>query len=447
MSSSERDLRLLIRQKIADGLAASVPTYTHRDVHLPNIRGKAMVVVGMRRSGKTTFLWQCLAERLAAGMPRDGLLYFSFEDERLMEMATGDLQWIVEEFFSLHPERRDREPVTLFLDEIQLAPGWEKFIRRLMDTEQMDIFLSGSSARLLSREVATSMRGRGVEVLVHPFSFREFLRHRGMEPKTPWSSLAKAERSSVEKHFRDYLMEGGFPETQGLGPRDHATLLRTYVDVATLRDVVERHNVTNLVALRWMQRHLLGNPASSFSIQKFHDTLKSQGMTVGKNTLHEYLAYLEDAFLIRTISLHTASERQRMVNPRKAYPVDPGLIPLYERAGRQNLGRALETVVLIELERRGEEVGYLRTREGHEVDFCVAGPQGETLLIQVAADVEEPGTWEREVRALLSAAADHPEAVPLLLSYDSLPPREALPAPIQWLPASAWLLGEEPVGR
>jgi hypothetical protein len=219
------------------------------------------------------------------------------------------------------------------------------------------------------------------------------------------------------------------------------------VDVATLRDVVERHNVTNLVALRWMQRHLLGNPASSFSIQKFHDTLKSQGMTVGKNTLHEYLAYLEDAFLIRTISLHTASERQRMVNPRKAYPVDPGLIPLYERVGRQNLGRALETVVLIELERRGEEVGYLRTREGHEVDFCVAGPQGETLLIQVAADVEEPGTWEREVRALLSAAADHPEAVPLLLSYDSLPPREALPAPIQWLPASAWLLGEEPVGR
>jgi len=102
---------------------------------------------------------------------------------------------------------------------------------------------------------------------------------------------------------------------------------------------------------------------------------------------------------------------------------------------------------LIELERRAHEIGYLRTREGHEVDFHVVGPQGETLLIQVAADVEEPGTWEREVRALLSAAADHPEAVLLLLTYDSLPPRGSLPAPIQWLPASAWLLGEEPVGR
>lgn len=291
------------------------------------------------------------------------------------------------------------------------------------------------------------MRGRGLEVLVHPFSFREFLRHRDLETGTPWSALAKAQRSLVEKHFRDYLVEGGFPETQGLGSRDRTALLRTYVDIATLRDVVERHGITNLTALRWMQRHLLGNPASSFSIQKFHNALKSQGITVGKNTLHEYLAHLEDAFLIRTISLHTASERQRMVNPRKAYPVDPGLIPLYERTGRQNLGRALETVVLIELERRGYESGYLRTKEGHEVDFLAAGAEGETLLIQVAAGVEEPGTWEREMRALLSAIADYPEAIPLLLTYDALPPREPLPAPIRWLPVSAWLLGEEPEGR
>jgi len=264
-----------------------------------------------------------------------------------------------------------------------------------------------------------------------------------MEPGTPWSTLPKAERSSVEKHFRDYLAEGGFPETQGLASRDRNTLLRTYVDVATLRDVVERHGVTNLTALRWMQRHLLGNPASSFSIQKFHDTLRSQGVSVGKNTLHEYLAHLEDAFLIRTISLHTASERQRMVNPRKAYPVDPGLIALYERTGRKNLGRALETAILIELERRGCEIGYVRTREGHEVDFVAEGPDGETFLIQSSAHVEEPGMWEREVRALVSASADYPEAVPLLLTYDSLPPRETLPAPIRWLPASAWLLGEE----
>lgn len=442
MSLQEREIRLLIRQKVADGLATPVPPYTRRDVRLPEIPGKAKVVVGMRRSGKTTFLWQCLAERLAAGTPREGLLYFSFEDERIAEMATGDLQWIVEEYFSLHPERRDRESVTLFLDEIQLAPGWERFIRRLMDTEKMDIFLSGSSARLLSREVATSMRGRGIEVLVHPFSFREFLRHRGLEPKTHWMTLPKAERSSVEKHFRDYLVEGGFPETQGLAAHDRASLLRTYVDVATLRDVVERYDVTNLTALRWMQRHLLGNPASLFSVQKFYDALKSQGVTVGKNTLHEYLAYLEDAFLIRTVCLHTASERQRMVNPRKAYPIDPGIVPLYERTGRQNLGHVLETAVFIELERRGYEVAYVKTKGGYEVDFYAMRADGDGLLVQVAAEANEIPTWEREIRALLSAAEDYPAATPLLLTYDSLPPREPVPRPIHWQPASAWLLGE-----
>jgi hypothetical protein len=167
-------------------------------------------------------------------------------------------------------------------------------------------------------------------------------------------------------------------------------------------------------------------------------------MPVGKNTLHEYLAHLEDAFLIRTVSLHTASERQRMVNPRKAYPVDPGIIPLYERTGRPNLGRALETVVLLELERRGYETGYLRTAQGHEVDFFSVGPQGDCLLIQACSEVGDPGTREREVRALLSAAAEYPEAVPILLTFDALPPREPLPPPIRWLPASAWLLGEEP---
>ena len=97
--------------------------------------------------------------------------------------------------------------------------------------------------------------------------------------------------------------------------RDRASLLRSYVDVAILRDVIERHGVSNPAALRWLQRHLLGNPAGTFSVQKFFDALKSQGLPVGKNTLHDYLAHLEDAFLVRTVSLHTASERQRVVNP------------------------------------------------------------------------------------------------------------------------------------
>lgn len=443
MSLLERQFRPVIRQKIADSLAMPLPTFTKRDIHLPQIPGKAMVVIGMRRTGKTTFLWQNLGARIAAGSPREALLHFSFEDERLVGMATEDLQCIVEEYYTLHSELRDGQRVTFFLDEIQEVNGWERFVRRLMDTEQIDIFLSGSSSRLLSREVATSMRGRGIEVLVHPFSFREYLRHRNAEPHTPINSLPKARRSSLQKHFLAYLEEGGFPEAQGLLPRDRSTLLRSYVDIATLRDVIERHQVSNPVALRWMQRHLLGNPASSFSVQKFHDALKSQGIAVGKNTLHEYLAHLEDAFLIRTLSLHTASERKRMVNPRKAYPVDPGLIPLYERVNRSNLGHTLETVIFLELERRGYTIGYLRTGEGWEVDFYADRAPNAPLLIQVCVETDSPETLAREVRALQSAATEYPDAIPLLITLDAMAPTEALPKPIRWVPAIEWLLDKD----
>lgn len=442
MSLVERETSQVIRQKISDALAAPVPAHTRRDVHLPSVKGKVMAVIGMRRSGKTTFLWQCLADRLKAGTPRDALLYFNFEDERLAEMTAHELQLVVEEYFSLHPEHRDSQRVTIFFDEIQAVPGWETFVRRLLDTEKVELFLSGSSARLLSREVATSMRGRAMEVLVHPFSLREALRHRGVEPISPWTDLPKASRSTLDKHFRAYLAEGGFPESQGVPARDRASLLRTYVDVAILRDVIERHNVTNPAALRWLQRHLLGNPAGTFSVQKFFDTLKSQGLPVGKNTLHDYLSHLEDAFLVRTVSLHTASERQRMVNPRKVYPIDPGLISLYERTGRVNLGHALETAVFLELERRGCETDYVRTRAGYEVDFFARSPEGDAILIQVCTDVSDPATFEREVRALSAAAAEYREATPLLLTFDTLPPRSPLPKPLHWQPAIAWLLGD-----
>jgi hypothetical protein len=161
-------MRDLIRQKIVDSLATSPPRLTRRDVRVPQVPGKAVAVIGPRRAGKTTFLWQVLAERLAADIPRQRLLYFNFEDERLAGMVAEDLGLIVEEYYRLHPEVRDRQRVLFLLDEIQVVEGWESFARRLLDTEQADLFLSGSSARLLSREVATSMRGRAMEALVLP---------------------------------------------------------------------------------------------------------------------------------------------------------------------------------------------------------------------------------------------------------------------------------------
>lgn len=433
-------MRDLLRQKVIDSIAASPPPLTRRDVHLPAVRGKALAVIGMRRSGKTTFLWQCLRDRLGKGAPRESLLYLNFEDERLVGMKASDLSWLVEEYFRLQPQVRDARTATFFFDEIQMVEGWEPLVRRLLDTEKVELFLSGSSARLLSREVATSMRGRALEVLIHPFSFRESLRHSDAEPDAPWDRLSKAVHSDLDHRLGAYLLDGGFPEAVGIANRDRGALLRGYVDIVVLRDVIERYEVNNPVALRWMQRHLLANAAAAFSVQKFYNDLRSQGIPVGKDTLHAYLGYLEDAFLIRAIALHTGSERRRMVNPRKAYPVDPGLIPLYERTGRPNLGHALETAVLVELERRGRQVAYVRTSEGFGVDFLATTPLQYPELIQVCLDVSDPVRREREIRALEAASKELTDAKPLLLTLDSTPPQPALPEPLQWKPAAAWLL-------
>ena len=440
-------LRDLLRLKLAESLASSAPSLTRRDVRLPAIPGKALAVIGVRRSGKTSFLAQCRADRIAAGSPPEAQLLVSLEDERLAGMTVADLAWLVEEHSRQFPGsrskgKRAKPGSTLYLDEVQLVPGWEGLVRRLMDGGGVELFVSGSSAKLLSREVATSLRGRAMEVLIHPFSFREALRHAGVEPVGAYERLDAGERAQLDRRLRGYLAEGGFPEAQGAEPRDRAALLSGYVDVVVLRDVIERHAVTNPLALRWIERQLLANPGGSFSVKKHYDTLRSQGVAVGKDTLHAYLAHLEDAFLVRAIAMHSASERQRMVNPRKAYPVDPGLIALFERSGRSHAGRALETAVLLELERRGHEVTYVRTREGFEVDFLAQRADEPPLLVQACLESEADVTWTRELRALEAAAAEHGGARAWLVTMDATPPTRPLPRGIRWAPAARWLLEE-----
>jgi predicted AAA+ superfamily ATPase len=437
-----RELADLVGRQIQESQRGPLPALTQRDVRLPQVPRKAIAVVGMRRAGKTSFLWQLISERVAAGTPREGLLYFNFEDERLAGLGLDQLSVIVEEYYRLNPEWRDARRATWMLDEIQLVPGWERFARRLLDTEQIDLFLSGSSAKLLSREVATSMRGRGMEAIVDPFSFREYLRHHGREPREPANRLPKARRSSLQKDLRAYLRTGGFPEAQSLAERDRRALLTTYVDVTLLRDVVERHSVSSPVALRWMTRQLLGNPAGAFSIHRFYNDLRALKTPASKDTLHAYLAHLEDAFLVRTIPVATGSERRRMVNPRKVYPADPGLIAVFDRAARANLGHALESVVLLVLQRRGADVSYVRTGAGHEVDFLAQYPGGAQQLIQVCADLSAGPTRERDVRALAEAADEYPRATRHILT---LTPEAASPWPagVTVHGAEQWLLAED----
>ncbi len=285
------------------------------------------------------------------------------------------------------------------------------------------------------------MRGRAWEVPLYPFSFAEALAHAGqVQPGDP-AALRARQRAVLESAFLGWLVEGGFPEAQGLDAASRRQLLRDYVDVAMLRDVVERHQVSNVAGLRWLVRHLLGNAASPFSVEKFHAALKSQGLAIARDIVHQLLAHLEDCFLVRLVWMESRSERQRMVNPRKAYPIDPGLIPVYDLSGRANLGHALETAVLIELERRRFAVTYVKTPEGHEVDFLARGPEGGIELIQVCADAGDPSTALRELRGLAEAGGIYPDATRRLLvaTRDGLP--DDVPPGVTAQPAYEWLLG------
>ena len=441
-------MRDVIRQKIADALVFVPPGLTRRDARLPAIPGKARAVVGIRRSGKTCFLHQCLADRLAAGTPREALVYFSFEDERLAGLGAAQLGWVLEEYFARCPQFRDRRQVTFFFDEIQVVPGWETFIRRVLDTEKVEVFVSGSSARLLSREVATALRGRATETIIFPFSFREYLRHHGIEPPADPKFVPKAQRSRLERAFGDYLATGGFPEAQGLAARDCVVLLQGYMDTCIFRDVVERHGITNVVALRRLVRQLLGAAGGPFSVSKFYNDLRSQGVPVAKDALHQMLAHLEDAFLVRLVPLATSSERQRQVNPRKVYPVDPALIPAFDRSGKANLGHALETAVLIELQRRGCDTAYMFTPGGFEVDFLATEPGGRRALVQVAADLSDKATREREFRALTDARPVHRRADGLLLTLtggDVHAAQTDAPAGVTVRTVWEWMLESEPL--
>ncbi|MGB5038479.1 MAG: ATP-binding protein [Blastocatellia bacterium] len=430
----------LLRLKLAESLAVEPRSLTRRDLRLPGIQGKAFAVIGVRRGGKTSFLSQCRSDRLGEGRPRESQLFISLEDERLAGLTVAELGWLVDEHARQFPGMREGGGLTLYFDEVQTVPGWEGLVRRHMDAGGVECFVSGSSAKLLSREVATSLRGRAMEVLVHPFSFREALRHAGLEPTEPVDRLKPADRAALDQRLRRYLVEGGFPEAQGAEARDRAALLAGYVDVVVLRDVIERHAVSNPQALRWIERQLLANPGGLFSVKKHFDTLRSQGVRVGKDTLHAYLAHLEDAFLLRTVSMHSASERQRMVNPRKAYPVDTGLIALFERSGRTHHGLALETAVLLELERRGWEVSYVRTAAGFEVDFLAHRAGEAPILLQVCLESEGDQTWDRELRALEAAASTFADARPFLVTHDSVPPSRPMKKGVTWVPAAQWLL-------
>lgn len=412
-------MRSTLERLIADFLATDLPAAVPRDVRPLTLDRKADVYVGMRRSGKTFAMFDAMQRLLDQGVDRELLLYVNLDDDRLVDPDTSTLSEAIEAYFRLSPLARERGSY-LFLDEIQVIPGWEQFARRVLDTENAHLFLGGSSSKLLSTEVATTFRGRGFTTEVLPYGFREYARALSSEPsQKPGHKQAAALSSLADR----YLVEGGFPETVGMPALARTQTLQGYAEMVAMRDVIERHGIENTAALKRLISGVFAANASQFSVSSFAGALRSQGFKTTKPTLYAYIDHLIDAYLFFMIPIDSRSEKARLVNPRKVYAIDTGLAAAMYAGGSLNYGALLENAVYLELRRRlgplaNGAIAFHRTASGREVDFVVDSPlpPGGRHFFQVCWSLEGDEAVERESAALTEALAANPGASAILVS-------------------------------
>lgn len=431
-------MRSTLESWLAESEERPVPTPTPREQKLRSIRGKVDAVVGMRRVGKSWLLLSRMRELLDAGVPRSRILHIDFEDERLAGMRLEHLQLVEEVFFRRHPESHSAE-CWYFFDEIQNVPGWERFVRRLLGDPRRQIAVTGSSAKLLSKEIATAMRGRSLTTELWPFSFHEVLAHRGVAIPTKWPT-GKATAARLAAEFDRYLETGGFPEVLDVPADVRRLILQDYIDVAILRDIVERHDVRNAPLLRGVVRRLLRGAGCLASVHAIGNDLKSQGHTFGKDLLYQLIDHVEDAFLASLLPVDTWSERRRQANPRKVYVVDHALMRAASVGRSQDLGHALENLVYLELRRRGEVLGYHATATGREVDFVVFDRDGEKCFVQVCASLEDDSTRKREFQALADALAETAVRRAVVVTMATEGVERVGKCAVRIVPAWRWLL-------
>jgi predicted AAA+ superfamily ATPase len=375
---------------------------------------------GLRRAGKSYYLYQIIQEKFSKEN-YERLLFINFEDERLLELTHHDFQYILDAYFELF----EWMPI-IFLDEIQNVPHWQKFVRRLAD-EGRRIFVTGSNAEMLSHEIASTLGGRFINKEILPLSFREYLyfKELSVTSKTKYSS----ERYKIIKEYEEYLHFGGFPEL--LQMNDKREFLSSVYQKLFYGDLIARYKVSNVVTLKLMVKKMAESVNNETSINRIKNLIKSTGVSIGNNTLFDYLNYLESSFLIASITNFHSKFTEKETN-KKYYFLDNGILGLFLIDQPTKL---LENQIYIELRRRGEHPYFLRRKT--EVDFYI--PE-KGMLIQVSYSIKNPETLEREVIGLRSAMKAFGITNSWIITYDETKELEVQEGIINVVPAWQWLL-------
>lgn len=375
---------------------------------------KVTAISGIRRSGKSTLLKQ-IAKNLT------GYYYLNFEDERLIDFTYSDFNKLYEVFL----ENFGEQSVFLF-DEIQNIYGWEKFVRRLFD-EGKKVFVTGSNAKLLSSELATSLTGRHLKLELFPFSFKEFLSYRNVEMKNFYDTR---EKSVIVNYCREYLKSGGFPEI--IISRNTEELKQLYQDVI-LKDLIVRFKIRDVKAFRELALFLVSNVASPASFNNLKKMLGFKSAT----TVKSYIDFLEESYLIFSVPKFDYSIKKQIINEKKIYAIDTGIINSVAFSFSDNFGRLLENVAYIELKRRGHVIYYHKNK--NECDFVVK--QGTKIIqaIQVT-EILNQKTRDREVAGLIGAMEDYQLTSGTVVTFDQEEEIKVNKHIIKVMPIWKWLL-------
>ncbi len=422
----------ILKQIIADWHAASQPALYRRKLTVPLGAGKIITLIGSRRSGKTSYLYNIAAILLEQGVEKRNTLYINFEDERL-NLGVEELDLVMQAYRELYPDL-DLARCYLLFDEIQNIKGWDKFIRRVYDTMTRNILLTGSSARLLSREISTTLRGRTVSYTVFPLSFLEYLEFKGI-PVDLYESRSLA---LINHQLAAYLRDGGFPEVISYDEPLRSRVLQEYFNVMIYRDIAERHEISNLTALKFFLKRVLACATKQLSVNNIYNELKSAGYKIGKNQLYDYLDACRDIHLVFTLAKYKTSLVERELGEKKVYAVDNGLLNAVQYRFSDDTGKAVEQAVFLELKRREKDVSFFKTR--FECDFVIREGQEAHQAIQVSLSLANEKTRKRELRGLLECCHSVGLKEGLIVTYDETDEILSDDIRITVLPLFRWLL-------
>ncbi len=404
-----------------------LPLGRSREMVLPTGSGKIIALAGVRRSGKTYLLFDTIRRLETQGVDRSRLIYLNFEDDRLQPLRAEELDLVLRCHREVFPGAASR--CYLFLDEVQNVPGWERWVRRLHDTEDIEVFVTGSSSQLLTRDLSSALRGRSVTLEVFPLTFSEFLDFRGIG----WKPSHPDSESAVRAALEDYLRWGGFPEVVLADEALKPLILGEYASLMLYRDVVERYGVRNEAGMRELLRFAFRNTACLVNVSKLHRDFASLGFSVSKNTLFEYLGFLADSYLLFLIPKQERSLRKQAHNPKKLHVVDPGLVAAFQGNPDRDVGRKLETTVFLHVRRERKDLFY--QANGGEVDLL--DEDGEVFW-NTCWSLTDPDTVRREQESM-SFARSRRSGVQGLLLYHELNPALVAQLP-EAKPAWRWLL-------